>query len=177
MIVGFDWDVGKRGGIGAEFTMAFGAILDPAEDPKNDYTRKPVTYTLGIRKQESANVHFKFGSAILETMGKALVRSFCAVWLRWVDSPESQLTVIGHADSVDSPERNRDLSRMRAQNVIQAMKDVLGPKLRIPESRIIAQAWGECDAYFHGEEDSRNRKFRRVDVALDGHCVLTLWVA
>jgi hypothetical protein len=40
-----------------------------------------------------------------------------------------------------------------------------------------AQPWGECDAYFHGEQDLPNRMFRRVDVLLDGCCVLTLWGA
>jgi len=66
---------------------------------------------------------------------------------------------------------------LRAENVVQAMKDVLGHKLRIPNDQIKAQPWGECDAYFHGEQDLPNLKFRRVDVLLDGCCVLTLWGA
>lgn len=169
--------VAKRGGVGAEGSVAFGKILADEEVLHSDYTRKAVAYEVPVRKHDENEVHFKFGSSILEPIGRKVVRSFCADWLRWLDSVDTELHVVGHADSVDTPQRNLELSRLRAANVVQAMKDVLGSKLKVPEYKIKMQPWGECDAYLHGERDLPNRKFRRVDVVLDGRCILTLWGA
>jgi outer membrane protein OmpA-like peptidoglycan-associated protein len=177
LIIEIPWDVGRRGGMGAEASFGFGAIVSDANLKDQDYSRKPVSFKLPVRFHDNRDVHFRFGSAILEKSGRNLIRKFCAEWLRWVESDQSNLRVVGHADSVDTYERNIELSRLRADNVIQAMKDVLGNKLRIPQDQIKTQPWGECDAYFHGEQDLPNRMFRRVDVLLDGCCVLTLWGA
>ncbi len=167
----------KRGGIGAEGAIAFGQIFAPKKTLDSDYSRNLVTYGVPVGTHDENEVHFKFGSSILEASGRRLVRGFCACWLRWLDSAESELRVVGHADSVDTPQRNLELSRLRAANVVQAMKDALGSKLKVPEQKIKIQPWGECDAYLYGEKDLPNRRFRRVDVILDGRCVLTLWGA
>jgi outer membrane protein OmpA-like peptidoglycan-associated protein len=88
---------------------------------------------------------------------------------------------------VDTEERNKDLSEMRAKNVLQAIKDVLGQRFALPAASIVLEGHGEKDAdkdkqaqeqaIGHALRDRPDRRFRRVDVYLNGRCVLVLWSA
>ena len=177
-----------REGLGAEYALAWGRIFDLAQDlSKLDYGRVPRRIERLWARKLAESVHFDFGSALLKGIGRAQVRIFCAVWLRWLGSPYSSMCIVGHADTVDTKERNLELSTMRAKNVLQAIRDILGKKLAIPESAITVKGMGETEA---DEEktarelaagrslpDTPNRLFRRVEVELDGRCVLVLWGA
>jgi hypothetical protein len=64
---------------------------------------------------------------------------------------------------------------MRAKNVKQALKDILGSDLAIPDDTIETQGLGDLEASRHNPDETPDLKYRRVDVELNGRCVLTLW--
>jgi outer membrane protein OmpA-like peptidoglycan-associated protein len=177
-----------REGFGAEYDCAVGRIAAIGEDlSKIDYSRPPTRIDLPVDRRESEDVHFDFGSALLKGLGRQQVRIFCARWQRWLGSPLSTLRIVGHADTVDTEERNKDLSEMRAKNVLQAIKDVLGQRFALPAASIVLEGYGEKEADIdkqaqeqaagHPLRDRPDRRFRRVDVYLNGRCVLVLWSA
>jgi outer membrane protein OmpA-like peptidoglycan-associated protein len=90
-------------------------------------------------------------------------------------SPGSQLTINGHTDRSAPDQYNRDLSKLRAENTLQAIHDVLGAKFRIPAGNIKVAGMGEDEARRDKRPDNeRNPKYRRVDVILNSRLVLTL---
>jgi outer membrane protein OmpA-like peptidoglycan-associated protein len=113
------------------------------------------------------------------------VRVSCAVWLRWLQSPKSTLRIVGHADTVDTWDHNIQLSKMRSENVRKAIIDVLGPKLAIPGGAITTDGLGEKEAdedkaakekaVGHRLRDTPDARFRKVEIELNGQCILILW--
>jgi outer membrane protein OmpA-like peptidoglycan-associated protein len=174
-----------REGIGAEYSFTWGRICDLDTDLSGiDYSR-PMKHTKRVVTTRTGdNVHFEFGSALLKGTGRYQVRVMCAVWLRWLESPKSTLHIAGHADTVDTQERNDELSLMRAKNVVNAIKGILGTKLAIPHDAIVAVGRGEQEAdedkairervVGHRMRDTPDARFRKVEVELNGQCVLIL---
>jgi len=178
----------NREGIGGEYAFSWGRIVDLNEDLSDINYSRPMKHSERlVTKRASDNVHFEFGSALLKGAGRYQVRVFCSVWLRWLESPKSMLRIVGHADTVDTREHNVELSIMRAKNVRQAIKDILGSKLAIPDSAISTDGLGKKEAdddkaarekaVGHLLRDTPDVRFRRVVVELNGQCVLVLWGA
>ena len=63
----------------------------------------------------------------------------CANELRGFENPQSQLSILGYADTVgyanagvaEANERNGRLSLLRAENTLQAIRDILGKQFEI----------------------------------------------
>ena len=177
-----------REGLGGEYSFTWGRIYDLDTDLSEiDYSR-PMKYSQRlVTTRTGDNVHFEFGSALLKGAGRYQVRVLCAIWLRWLESPKSTLHIVGHADTVDTEERNKQLSIMRAKNVRQAIKDVLGAKLAPPDTLMPTDGLGEQEAdedkaareraVGHRLRDTPDARFRKVEIDLNGQCVLVLWGA
>lgn len=112
--------------------------------------------------------HFDFGCATLTKEGRELLRRFCAHELFFLYSPLSTLEIYGHTDSVDCERRNLELSEMRAKNVLQAIKDILGNKFAIPKNNIIIKGYGEQFAIKSISDNTKSQEWRKVEIKLNG---------
>ncbi len=123
-----------------------------------------------------AKVHFEFGSAILTPDAREVLRIMCANELVAFGSAGSTLVITSHADRVDTDQRNLDLSKMRAQNTLQAIQDILGPNFRVPSANITLLGLGEQGAKAAGNADhTKNPAQRKSDVVLNSRLVATLF--
>jgi outer membrane protein OmpA-like peptidoglycan-associated protein len=123
-------------------------------------------YTVDAELQDE--VHFEFGDSFLTEEGRQALRILCATELVCFDSTGSRIVVHGHADRVDTPERNQRLSRLRAENTITAIHDILGEHLGVHSRNRRVIAHGESEAAREGEPDRlRNPERRRVDIVLN----------
>jgi len=177
-----------REGLGIEYSFTWGRIYDLDTDLSEiDYSRPMKHSERVVTTRTVDNVHFEFGSALLKGAGRYQVRVLCAIWLRWLESARSTLRIVGHADTVDTKERNDQLSLMRATNVVRAIKGILGPKLAIPDRAITFLGRGKQEAdedkaarekaIGHRLRDTPDVRFRKVEIELNGQCVLVLWGA
>jgi outer membrane protein OmpA-like peptidoglycan-associated protein len=164
-------------GVGAALTEALGYISsDPnaAKRPPLGSHRFEQDYTLQGEFQN--DIHFKFGSAILTDEARQLLRVLCGNELSAMRSAQSQLTIESHADCVDTEERNLELSRLRAANTLQAIKDILGADFAIPDKQIVLRGLGEQGAIEAGDKDrTENPVRRKSEVVLNARLVLTLF--
>ena len=121
------------------------------------------------------DVHFCLGSAVLTEDARQALRIVCANELVAFSSPESTLTIIGHTDRVDKDERNLTLSALRADNTLQAIRDILGTSFKIPDKNIGISGRGENEAIRDVRPDEKpDPKYRRVDVYLDARLIISL---
>jgi outer membrane protein OmpA-like peptidoglycan-associated protein len=127
------------------------------------------------QQQSERSVHFRSGDALLTEAGRQLLRVVCANELAIFANPNSQLTLLGHTDRVDVEERNMELSCLRAFNVLQAIRDILGDNFKIPEERVFIHWEGENEAKAAGERDEvPNLAHRRVQVILNNMLVASI---
>jgi outer membrane protein OmpA-like peptidoglycan-associated protein len=92
-------------------------------------------------------------------------------------SDRSAPRIVGHTDMVDCPDRNQELSEFRAKNVRQALQDILGNALKVPQDKITVEGLGEIDAALHTPPRTPERpdlRFSRVELLLNGSYVLVL---
>jgi outer membrane protein OmpA-like peptidoglycan-associated protein len=143
--------------------------------PDIDYTAVHVKTDHAVAYKLSEDVHFCLDGALLTEDARQALRIMCANELAALMSPASHLAIIGHTDRSDTDQRNLTLSAMRAENTYQAIQDILGSRLAIPERQIVRSGKGETEAIRDQRPDGeRNPKYRRVDVILNGRLVLTL---
>jgi outer membrane protein OmpA-like peptidoglycan-associated protein len=156
-----------------------------------------------IASQGTARAHFNLGSAVLTPEGRQALRRLCAAELPWFLRDDTHVTLTAHCDLVrfrrntsalatldsqsaltasgneektDDP-RNMKLATYRAANVKQAIKDILGERLKISKDGIEERPMGKQEAEEakrKGYEPYRNPHRRRVDVTMNGRYVLTL---
>ena len=161
--------------IGAELAGSWGYILPTHDYSKRDYSHVAVTSDYTVEAELMEQVHFRLGDALLTDDGRQALRIMAAKELASLASPGSRLVVDGHADRLDCDARNVQLSELRAKNVVQALKDILGDQLQIPEERFVARGHGERRARAAGEPDQRaNRKWRRVDAIMNSRLIARL---
>jgi hypothetical protein len=131
------------------------------------------------------DVHFCLGSALLTQDARQALRIVCANELAGFGNPDSRLSVLGFADTVgykdataeQAHERNRTLSLLRAQNTVQAIRDILGDRFRIAEQNIKKTGEGQQEAEKAGLALGKpDPRFRRVDVVLNTALVISLRV-
>jgi outer membrane protein OmpA-like peptidoglycan-associated protein len=162
-------------GAGAAISGAGGLIFSaatPGVVPPGTH-RFDQDYTSSHRAQDK--VHFKFGSALLTEDARSILRILCANELASFDSAGSQLTINSHADRVDTDERNLELSSLRAQNTLQALRDILGTHV-MTQDRIALRGLGEQGARDAGDKDhSQNPTRRKSEVVINSRLVVTLF--
>jgi hypothetical protein len=165
-------------GIGGDLSFLFGRI-ECSDTAVHDESTLPRQVEYQLQTKEQRSTHFLLGSAVVH--GRDGIRRFCANWLPWLMSPVSSLEIIGYADNVgysdrqDEPERNQELSEMRAQNVHTALKDILGERLAIKDAKV--KGMGDTYAREHDPPRTEYRLRRRADVVLNGKCVFSIPVA
>lgn len=154
--------------------------------PKHTIPVRPSTevrikteYLVEFSAEPRGTFHFKLGSAILTPQAWRAVRVFCARERAVLSSAASILAIVGHADTLDTEARNKALSELRVKNTLQAIRDILGPALAIPDAQIDAVGLGEAMAReAAGIQDDQTAKpapeWRKVDVVLNNRLVLTL---
>jgi outer membrane protein OmpA-like peptidoglycan-associated protein len=158
--------------------------------PKWDYSTSQVNTDHALTYGLTEDVHFCLDSALLTEDARHALRIMCANELPALMSPSSHLSIVGHADRSYPPEfrrlprEDRDrraheynltLSDLRAKNTYQAIQDVLGQKLRIPDSQVSTRGQGEALAAAYGLKPGEiNADYRRVDVVLNARLILTL---
>ena len=180
---------GRRGGsFFAGLTMARGAIVLHEDAPARVTPRDVPTRTPYVATGASLNtLNFeRLGQAILTPVGRATLRSIVAYELAAFMDRNGSLELVGHADRVDTEERNIELSRLRALNVKQAIVDMLGtnPDVNIPDEHLTAQCengraehlargvhmrWlGESEAGYYTRDSTPDLAFRKVDITIGG---------
>ncbi|MBI4523810.1 MAG: OmpA family protein [Deltaproteobacteria bacterium] len=162
----FDVSIGPGGALGKISDKSFPAIDYSTAQVKTDYS---VEYGL------ARDLHFCLDSALLTEDARQAVRILCANELAAFMSASSHLTIYGHTDRSGTYEHNRTLSALRAENTLQAIKDVLGFKFKISDRNIVLSGKGESEAKRDNRpENEVNPKYRRVDIILNSRLVLTL---
>jgi outer membrane protein OmpA-like peptidoglycan-associated protein len=157
-------------GVGLEGLL--GRIHDkplPAEDLSRTIVDEPYDVAYGLKD----DVHFCFGSALLTPDARQALRILCANELPAFMAPTSRLRIVGHTDPVNTDEFNLKLSKLRAENTLQAIKDILGTSFRITD----VTATGEGEVLARKDklpQDKPDPRYRRVDVILNSRLVLRL---
>ena len=129
-------------------------------------------------------IGFDFGSALLNGAGRDLVRVLACRELHALMQPRTLLGIVAHADLPDTWKRNVELTHLRAQNTLQAFKDVLGKKLKVDKKHLGITGQGELQAYQDWlskrigsgtvAPSTPNPKFRRADITIDGRLTTQL---
>ena len=172
-------------------SLPFGEILKKNQ-PDVDLSSNPISTDYGAQYQLLNDVHFCLGSAFLTDDGRQALRIVGANELVAFGSSTSSLRIVGHTDRVDTTkksateaekqEKNRILSKLRADNTLQAIIDILGRDLAIPKngSQMVIEGQGEEEAI---KEEKLKKlsynnkpipKFRRVDVYLNSRLIISL---
>ena len=145
-------------------------VIDLSRDLKSD---------VSVMRAFSSQTHFCLGDDRLTEAAVQALRIICARELPLFMSKQSYLLVIGHADTLGRGRYdNESLSKRRAENTIQAIKDVLGGKFNIQDDGIHIRAIAAGDKLAAQESGSKAvaaPKHRRVQVFLNSVLVLTLF--
>ncbi len=189
--------------VGGSFFCSFGWIRMSDDLVTVDDTRSLGVREMQIAAQGTARAHFDLGSAVLTPDGRQALRRLCATELPWFLRDDTHVTLTAHCDLVrfrrnstcpstsDSQSgltalgdqaktddlRSMKLATWRAANVKQALKDILGDRLKISKDGIEERPMGKKEAEeakSKGYEPYRNPHRRRVDVTMNGRHVLTL---
>lgn len=161
-------------GVSAGLSEYVGDVLPPVGAQEPSWT-PPSRKSASIRVQHRANtrVHFALGSSLLTDVGRYGLRVLAAEELvLFRQGNESELIVDAHADRVDSEEYNCVLTRLRADNVVQTLRDVLGEEFKV--SRVVARGLGEQEASKTDKDGQANQFYRRADLSINGRLVLVL---
>ena len=165
-------------GVGAGVTAGGGTgyIRDDDSVVQKDLVelRKVKMIDIAEAYQMHTQSAFESGIATLTGAGRDAVGWFAAVELAALRDKGSVLRLIGSADRVDVEWYNDSLSKMRAKNVHQALRDALGHDLRAKvEVRGFGESLPKAIGVKNGQDDP---KFRRVFIELDGRAVGSLRV-
>jgi outer membrane protein OmpA-like peptidoglycan-associated protein len=155
--------------------------LPPAEPKKDDGPYVKVVESSELVKSDGS-IHFRCGSAKLSNSAIKRIGFFCARELPSFLMPDSLLWVVGHADRLDTEERNYELSQLRAENTLNVIEGILGDKLRA--NFVYATGWGEEEAQRDKIPDPSKtgrydpiaqQPYRRVDIILNGRLLVRLY--
>jgi hypothetical protein len=166
-----------KGLVAPDFSISalFGSIGEPfwmfKKLPMIDASTPVATQAGDVDAAGRRRIHFCFDSAFLTAAGRDSLRQICAEYLPLFQEPRTQLVVVGHADSVGTVGYNLTLSRNRAENTVQAIRDILGRKL---QAKHVAVPMSELAARLGRKNEVPDPRFRRTDIFLNGHLVLTL---
>ena len=175
-----DWSIGpgKGGGKGSPTSPKFkagfeGMVLGISRSSNRiiDFSR-PFLSDRAVTGGLTTATHFCSDSAWLTPAARQLLRLVCADQLALLTQPSTTVSIVGHTDRMDTASRNIELSLLRAQNVKQALIDILGDPPAVPKDAIRALGMGEWMASLNLRRDQvRNPTDRRVDLLINGSIV------
>ncbi len=172
---GFGWQ--PTASVGAGHTMSTGFILENkskvqiVKDPFSTIQIADYTAELSLE----TTVYFALGDSYVTEIARQFLRMVCASELSLLLNNESHLTIVGHADRLDTFRNNLDLSEYRAQNVQTAIEKIMGDHFRIPDKNIHTKGLGEYEAVVAGDKDhTPDPNYRKVEIKLNGMLVATL---
>jgi V8-like Glu-specific endopeptidase len=176
-------NLGKKWGIdGPDLSGRWGEIRARDLPDVQGRTVHVATDHAGLYGLES-DAHFCLGSALLTDDARQALRVMCANELRGFENPQSQLSILGYADTVgyanasaaEANECNGRLSLLRADNTLQAIRDILGKRFKITNIKKTGEGQKEAEkaGLAPGAADPR---YRRVDVILNNTLVISLRV-
>ncbi|MEZ4727617.1 MAG: DUF4157 domain-containing protein [Caldilineaceae bacterium] len=158
---------------GAEGGATEGYLWGGQEEAIRAASRQRQIYPKSIYRSETS-VHFAVNDPSLTDHGRYAIREMCALHLAAFESSSSVLRIDGYASTTGPEVRNEELARLRAENTLQAIKDVLGKHLPM-FLRTQVEGHGARAAVAAGEPlGKENVRWRRVDVTLNGQLILTL---
>ena len=162
----------------AKFELGLAGYLGKVRDkpfPKIDYTTFTVKTDYAVTYNLANQVHFCLDSGTLSALARHAIRVMCANELAAFGSPASHLTILGHTDRVGNTKDNLELSQLRADNTLVAIRGVLGTRFGIPDGNIVSRGEGEKEVTKAGLlARTPCPMYRRVDIVLNGRLVLTL---
>lgn len=167
---GWSWHIGVGGGVEAG---GGGGYIFPTSAPPVKKGKHNFRHDYALSRGFDREIFFKFGSALLTPAAKRALRVMCAQELLAFSSKESLIIIASHADRVDSEERNKELTELRAKNTKQAIRDILGGALKTPDDRIEVLAFGESIST--DEDGTKNPSQRKSDIVVNSRLVLTLF--
>ncbi|MCR2810955.1 MULTISPECIES: S8 family serine peptidase [unclassified Microbacterium] len=166
---GFDvWKLKAEIAIGIHGLMGWTKEIDRL--PIRDLTVVRPEMLYGVSGGGQRRAHFCFDSALLTPAARQSLRVSAANWLPFLRDSRSSLSIIAHADQAGKPSYNQKLSDNRAQNVLRALRDIVGTDLAVGKAE--TKGMGEKEATGGGVR--AGAKDRRVEVALNGFTVLSL---
>jgi outer membrane protein OmpA-like peptidoglycan-associated protein len=164
-------EVGVSASLGAGYLWGEG--LEPTKYVRRDVDQTPEEVTFVKTLSERQKVHFFEGDSLLTPWGRQVLGMFCADELRCLLDERCSLAVAGYTDPKGSEQSNKDLSEWRAQNVVQALMEIVGDgrlqaKLGVPEGH------GEGPARRELPDRADDPNWRKVNVTLDSSVLLQL---
>ncbi len=103
------------------------------------------------------NVYFEFAAATLTAESDAAIAEMARLL---GDNPELEIYVVGHTDSVGAYETNLDLSRRRAEAVVQALVSRHG----IEATRLVPAGVGPLAPVASNATEAGRAENRRVEL-------------
>ena len=161
----------KIAGFLPSLTMYKGSI-DTAKTTE-DISSVPLPDQFSGSYQLKDTRYFMHDNATLTAQAIEATGRLCAEELAAFSDPASVIEIYGHADASGEPGYNLKLSKARALNVLQAIKDRLGGKLQAKIKKV--EGLGESEANkIYDEYTQKNAWLRRVVVIINGRAVLSL---
>lgn len=160
-----------------------GSILDrlklKSRGPADLDLSRDLQTDVSVVRSLDTQVHFCLDDDQPTAAAIQALRIVCATELPLFMTPDTYLVIVGHADTLGSKEYNKDLSRRRADNTLQAIRNILGErKFKIKDDgthiRIVPKG-EELAAKESPTKETPAPKHRRVQIFLNSVLVLTLF--
>jgi outer membrane protein OmpA-like peptidoglycan-associated protein len=157
-------------GVGIELSRATGRIFGSRQEAIR-WARAQRRTTASAVDVEATGTSFGVDDAELTPDGRQNMRRFCALNRAILESPRTQVKVLGYTSTTASKEHNQMLSDLRAANTVQAMRELLGGDLK---ARVSAKGLGEEPARKEDPDEMENPKWRKVELLVNGRVTTTL---
>jgi outer membrane protein OmpA-like peptidoglycan-associated protein len=154
--------------ISAGYTATVGTMSLQATEGTAQF---PISRFREVTKWQSGDdQHFSVDLPTLTDSGWQQLKSVIAEFRACLEVVESFIELSGYASPTSSSEYNLTLSQNRAQSVLNAIYQLLGPALRTPSHQIVVRGYGMEPAILIGniEHGQENAEWRRVDIRLNG---------
>lgn len=165
----FDFSAAQSYGLG----RLWGDGLDPKKYVRRDVDQAAEEVIYVNTLSERQKVHFFEGDSRLTPWGRHVLGMFCADELRSLMDERSELAVDGYTDPKGSEQSNKDLSEWRAQNVVQAVMEIVGDG-RLKATLAAPEGHGEGAARQQLPDSADDPGWRKVNVTLDRTVLLRL---
>ena len=161
---------------GAELSFTAGYIVGEGQQEPVQRTQPYGLVPVDTKLAPKSAIHFGVDEPSLTSYGRDAIREFCALWRSALGNPKNTLSIDGYTSTTGGEKHNQQLSELRAQNTLQAIRDILGPAFAIPEKQSRAVGHGKLPALFKTLRDQwETPTWRKVEVRINGRLVLTLY--
>lgn len=170
--VDFAGEIGLH--IGAEAGLQWGYMGGSKAEVIN-YASKVNPVKSAVPVEAGTKIFFPINDPSLTDEGREVVKELSALNLSLIGNKDTKLQIDGYTSTTGSDARNDLLSQLRAQNTLQAIKDVTNDRFLIPEGNITIIGHGKKGAKDSGDEEGKeNPDWRKVEVRLNGQLVLSM---